>query len=103
MIPKAITWLTPDLVLLSCRPPNRNKADLDSLIQCARDPAQHCQEVALVIGILKAADDRRGGIDEPGKLRLCEAGRRPETMDLAGISSFARVSSRFLRRAGLPS
>jgi hypothetical protein len=29
----------PQIVGLPCRPPNRNKADLDSLIEGARDPA----------------------------------------------------------------
>ena len=31
--------------------------DLDSLIQRARYPPQHCQGVAFVIGVLKAADE----------------------------------------------
>ena len=44
------------LVML-CRPPNRNKTDLDPLIQSARDSAKHCQGVAFVIGVLKPADD----------------------------------------------
>src|ERR1022692_4851355 len=67
-----------------CRPPNRNKADLDSLIQGARDPAQHCQGVALVIGVLKPADDRRRRANESGKLSLGEARRGPQFVDLAG-------------------
>jgi hypothetical protein len=48
--------------------PDRHKADLDPLIQgSGGDPAQHCQGVVFIIGVLKAADDRCCGINEPGK------------------------------------
>src|SRR5260370_33607198 len=67
-----------------CRPPNRNKADLDSLIQGARDPAQHRQGVAFVIAVLKAADDRCCGINDLGELSLGKARRGPQIADLAG-------------------
>ncbi len=67
-----------------CGPPDRNKADLDSLMQGARDPAQYSQGVAFIVGILKAADDRRCGANEPGKLSLSEARGGPQFVDLAG-------------------
>src|SRR5271166_4601402 len=55
-----------------CRTPDRHKTDLDPLIQRTRYPAQHRQGVALVLGVLKAADDRCGGAYELGKLSLGE-------------------------------
>src|SRR5579863_6248940 len=55
-----------------CRTPDRYKTDLDPLVQRARYPAQHRQGVAFIIGILKAADDRRGGTYELGKLSLSD-------------------------------
>ena len=66
------------------RPPDRYKTDLDPLIQRACDPAQHRQGVALVIGILKAADDRCGGAYELGELSLGEGRRCPQFVDFAG-------------------
>src|SRR5260370_35232273 len=67
-----------------CRPPNRNKADLDSLIQGACDPAQHRQGVAFVIAVLKTADDRCCRINELGELSLGKARSSPQIADLAG-------------------
>jgi hypothetical protein len=77
-----------------CRAPNRNKADLDSLVQGARDPAQQWQGVAFVIGVLKATDDRRRGTNESGQLGLGQARRGPQIVDLAR-DLFVR--SRFLK------
>src|ERR1035438_828544 len=53
-------------------------------MQGACDPAQHCQGVAFVIGVLKAADDRCRGANEPGKLSLGETRGSPQIVDLAG-------------------
>jgi len=50
-----------------------NKADFNALIQRIRDPAQHCQRVTFIIGVLKAANNRCCGADELGKLSLGEA------------------------------
>jgi hypothetical protein len=55
---------------LLCGTPDRNKADLHPLIQRAGDPAQHCQRVAFVIGVLKAADDQCSGADELAKVEF---------------------------------
>lgn len=54
------------------------------MIQRARDSAQHSHGVALIIGVLKAADDRCGGADESGKLSLSEGRRCPQFVDFAG-------------------
>src|SRR5947208_7878907 len=70
--------------VILCRPPNRNKTDFDSLIQRAGDPAQHCQGVAFVIGIFKAADYRCRRANELGQLSLGQARRCPQLVDLAG-------------------
>jgi hypothetical protein len=40
--------------------------------------------VAFIIGVLKAADDRRGGVDEPGKLRLRKTRGCSQPADFAG-------------------
>lgn len=48
---------------------DRNKADLDSLIQGSSDPAQHCQRVTFVVRV-EAANDRLAGWAE--SLRLHE-------------------------------
>ena len=66
-----------------CRTPNRNEADLDALVQGAGDSAQHCQRVAFIVGVFKAADDRRCGADQSGKLGLGQAGGGPYLEDLA--------------------
>jgi len=39
-----------------CRAPDRDKSNLEPLIQRDSDPAEHRQRMAFVIGILKAAD-----------------------------------------------
>src|SRR5205809_7024171 len=70
--------------VLLCRAPHRDEPYLDSLIQCAADPSQHCQGMAFVIRVFKAADDRCRGTDELGKLRLSEACRCAQCVDFAG-------------------
>ena len=64
---------------------NWNEANFDSVIQRIRDPAQHCKGVALIVGVLKAANDRRCGSDEFGKLSLGEARPGPQLENLARI------------------
>ena len=75
--------ICPGPVLL-CRAPHRDEPYLDSLIQCAADPSQHCQGMAFVIRVFKAADDRCRGTDELGKLRLSVACRCAQCADFAG-------------------
>ena len=77
-----------------CLPPERNEPDLNSPIQCARHPAQHCQGVAFVIGILQPADFRRGRADELGKLYLGGSRLGPQIVNFTGYF-FAR--SRFFK------
>src|SRR5450759_2986503 len=68
----------------SRRSPDWDEPDLDALIQRGSDPAEHRQRVPFVIRVFEAADDRRRGPDEFGKLSLGEARRHPQLVDLAG-------------------
>src|ERR1017187_686134 len=65
------------------RAPAGNEPALDSPVQCGGDSTEHSQRVAFVICVLKAADDRRRGANEFGKLSLGEAHCRPQRPDLA--------------------
>ena len=61
-----------------------NKVDFDLHAHGGGDPAEHGERVAVVVGVLQAADDRRGGPDPRGRLALGEPGLGPEPVDLAG-------------------
>src|ERR1019366_8054445 len=61
-----------------------NEADFDALAEGGGDAAQHGERMALVVGVLKAADDGGGGADPLSELTLGEPRGGPHTVDQAG-------------------
>ena len=58
-----------------------DEPDFDRHPEGGRDPAEHAQRVALVIGVLEPADDRGRGADELRELPLRQARHRPQVVD----------------------
>src|ERR1019366_5525329 len=61
-----------------------NEADFDALAEGGGDAAQHGERMALVVGVLKAADDGSGGADLLSELALGERRGGPHTINQAG-------------------
>src|ERR1019366_1360080 len=61
-----------------------NEADFDALAEGGGDAAQHGERMALVVGVLKAADDGGGGADLLSELTLGERRGGPHTINQAG-------------------
>jgi hypothetical protein len=61
-----------------------DETDLDPLVECGGDAAEHGERVSCVISVFKPADDRRSCPDQLGELLLGQAGRLAEVVDLPG-------------------